>query len=105
MKWLALFLGVLITLSPVFAEDVTVEVNVAGVPPRTFATMLPLGALLLGILIPIPIYLFLKRFFFEVLEGGVTSLREFTAVVFGFATFVIIMILLSYAFYYLVQPV
>jgi len=104
MKWLALFLGMLLALSFVHASDVDVSVDVAP-KERTFATMLPFGALLLGLLVPIPIYLFLKNFFTMVLEEGVTNFRTFTAVVFGFATFVMIMILLSYAFYYLTRPV
>ena len=104
MRWLAVFFGILFALSLVCASDIDVNVSVKP-EVKTLATMLPLGALLLGILLPIPFVLFVKRYFEEIIEGGIDSFKSFAGVVFTFATFVLIVILFSYVVYYLVQPV
>jgi len=101
MKWLLLFTFFL-TVSLVSAQDVNVSVEVTPPPPPTFATAYPLGALILGVLLPLPIYYFLREYF----EGvDVSTPRAFLSTIIGFIGFIIAIIGVSLAIWFLIQPI
>jgi len=101
MKWLLLFI-ILLSLNLVSAQDVNVSVEVTPAPPPTFATVYPLGALLLGVLLPLPIYLFLREYF----EGvDITTPKSFLSTIIGFIAFIIGVVGVSLAIWFLIQPI
>jgi len=101
MKWLILFTFFL-TVGLVSAEEVNVSTEVVPPPAPTFATVYPLGALILGVLLPLPIYYFLREYF----EGlDVSTPRAFLSTIIGFIAFIIGVVGVSLAIWFLIQPI
>jgi len=103
MRFLFLIVLNLLALNVVRADNVNVVVEVVPPPPVTFATVYPLGALVLGITIP---YILIK-YGYKFVEMSIFSspFKSVFKMIGYFLTLIIGTILIYYFLYYLLQPI